>query len=165
MNLNLKLVFIPVWLEKMLEACNESLATALEPEKLTRILSSSDLDLYGRSQLVLSSLLPHSIYQSFHDLAIDPTFVMDDEEKRGYLYGFLPDTDHLPAQPNFRAHHVGYDYVVVTVDTEQKDVDFTYINLMEVIIEILSSVRPLESVAKLPIMAAWLKATAKNSVL
>lgn len=165
MSSQLKLVFVPVWLEKTLEAYGERLATAVEPEKLNRILSTADITLYSLSQCVLQFHLPYEIAESFKDPAPKILGELDEEQKRGYVYGFLPDTDELPVQPKFCAHHVGYDYVIVTVDKDQSVRDPANIIVMEAIIEILRSVQPLEDVAKLPIMQAWLKATTKNSVL
>lgn len=166
MNSNLKLVFVPVWLEKILTACNEGISTVLEPEKLSRILSRSDLDLYASAQSYLDDLLPSGVAESFSPhqvanlLSIPPATAkgeMETEAKRGYLYGFLPESENLPANPVFCAHHVGYDFVIVTVAQDQTSNDNASVIFMEAIIGILCSVHPFEEVAKFPVMASWLK--------
>jgi hypothetical protein len=154
-------VFIPVWLEKILEANGESLSFALEPENLTRILSMRDLDLYRQSQSTIFSLLPDAIGETFaKGLSFVASTTLHAEEKRGYLYGFLPGSEELNPDPAFTATHVGYDFLVLTVAKESTVPDIESMYLMEAIIGILTKVQPLEEVAKLPIMAAWLKATA-----
>lgn len=161
----MNLVFIPVWLEKVLKANGESLAFALEPENLRRILSTRDLDLYTQSQNAIYALLPNCISETFKGLSQTVQDVLDVEQKRGYLYGFLPGNDELSVTPKFEVTHAGHDNLVLTVakDAELPDIDSIY--LMEAIIEILTSVQPFEEVAKLPIMEAWLKATAINRIL
>jgi hypothetical protein len=157
----MNLVFIPVWLEKVLEANGQSLSFALETENLTRILSMRDLDLYRQAQSQLFGFLPEAIGRSFKN--VTATCVnqnLDSEEKRGYLYGFLPGSEDLNSDPKFTATHVGYDSIVLTVAKESTLPDNNSVYLMEAIIGILTNVQPLEEVAKLPIMEAWLKAAA-----
>lgn len=160
MSSNLKLVFVPVWLEKILKASNESLSSVLDTEKINRIVSRSDLDLYSQIQGDLGSLFGTSVFSSFANGPQGEAVCcanLDDEQKRGYLYGFLPNTEHLPVNPVFIAHHVGYDYVIVTVAEDQETQDIDSVIIMGELLGILSSVHPLEEVAKLPIMETWLK--------
>jgi hypothetical protein len=157
----MNLVFIPVWLEKVLKANNESLAFVLEPENLSRILSVRDLDLYTKSQQYIYEILPKCIKQTFEPSSIDaPGSELDAEQKVGYLYGFLPDSEVLNASPRFAITHLGNDDLVLTVVPGDQAPDSEFIYLMDAMLEILSSVRPFEEVAKTPIMLAWLKATA-----
>lgn len=156
-------VFIPVWLEKVLEANGQSLASALEPENLTRILSMRDLEIYRQSQDAIFRMLPEAIGKTFvKDQSLLGLSDLHAEEKRGYLYGFLPGGEELNPDPMFKVAHVGYDFLVLTVAKESTLPDNESVYLMDAIIGILTKVRPLEEVAKLPIMSAWLKATAKK---
>ncbi len=166
MSNNLKLVFVPVWLENVLKASNVGLDTVLDPEKLSRIISRGDLDLYLNIQNSLGSFLPLSVVYSFGSGDERQCYAeLPVEEKRGYLYGFTLNNSDLAASPVLTAHHVGYDYVMLTVATDQTTQDKDYVILMGEILGILRSVLPLEEVAKLPIMETWLKHGEKNSIL
>lgn len=161
----MNLVFIPVWLEKVLKANNVSLAFALEPENLRRILSTRDLELYTQSQNAIYGFLPNCISDTFIGVAPAVQDVLNVEQKRGYLYGFLPGNEELPVSPKFEVTHAGHDDLILTVATDVELPDIDSIYLMEAMIEILTSVQPFEEVAKLPIMEAWLKATAIKRIL
>ena len=165
--MKLKLVFVPTWLERALQASSESLTAALESEKLARILSTADLNLYQRVNDELNVILPQAVVDSFHtglecddarpvmDLAsIDADLMRS--MKREYLYGNLPDTEDLSLAPRFKVTRSGYDTLILSVDQEASAEDVGN-NVMETLLQQMVGSLALEEVAGLPIFRSWLE--------
>ena len=165
--MKLKLVFVPTWLERALQASSESLTAALEPEKLARILSTADLNLYRRVNDELGVILPQPVVDTFETgfpadencprlsvANIEPEILRS--MKREYLYGNLPDTEDLSLAPRFKVTRSGYDTLILSVDQEASAEDVGN-NVMETLLQQMVGSLALEEVAGLPIFRSWLE--------
>lgn len=170
--MKLNLVFVPTWLERALKAYGEPLHAVLEREKLVRIVSSADVDLYDSVQHNLSTFLTPAVANSFNtppQSEVSASAIVGDAEAqaaqereiRGYLYGFLPDTENLPTRPGFKITMEGYSQVIVTVDTTPGSEVGAFDNLMNALLHTVNSALPLEEVAKLPIFQTWVESKAQ----
>lgn len=157
--MRLKLIFVPRWLEQSLKAARMSLSDALEPEKLVRILSSDDLNLYRRANKELYHLVPYSVVESFDRPLADGEPLpnkrefldIGEEARRGYLYGHVSTMYDGALYPTFNVHRVGYDYVILTVGDRaaegHEDTDI----LMDALLRHLYAVNPLSVLASSPL--------------
>lgn len=173
-KMKLNLVFVPTWLERALKAYGEPVHAVLEREKLVRIVSKADVDLYDSVQRSLSTIFTPAIANSFNtpnlaEVSAAPVALteearqQEDEQIRGYLYGFLPDTENLPTRPGFKITMEGYSQVIVTVDTTPGSEVGAFDNLMNALLHTVNSALPLEEVAKLPLFQSWLESRAQTN--
>lgn len=170
--MSLKLVFVPVWLERVLKGANMALSDALDAEKMARILSTQDVDLYNSANYQLARILPSQLLNSFQwgdaegrqpDLDDLPT-VMPDEQKRGYLYGEFVGGENATTTPEFTVTPVGGHTLVLTVSKEQTDPNGRIHNLMNSLLNQLNSVLPLNQLADTSVFKYWMEWRAFNRV-
>lgn len=161
--MRLKLIFVPRWLEHALKALDMSLSDVLEPEKLVRILSRSDLDLYRRANDELYHLVPYPIVETFpngiSNQPIPPKGMfreLDEETKRSYLYGNVSTMYDGHLSPVFCVHRVGYEHVFLTVGSEAAIQPEANDILMDALLKELYAVTPLSELAALPLFKAHL---------
>lgn len=170
--MSLKLVFVPVWLERVLKGANMALSDALDAEKMARILSTQDVDLYNSSNYSLSQLIPAQLLGGFQwgdcdgyqaEAAIGSQ-ALDDDAKRGYLYGEFAGAENASVTPEFTVTPVGGHTLVLTVSKEQTDPNGRIHNLMNSLLNQLNSVLPLNQLAATSVFKYWMEWRAFNRV-
>lgn len=170
--MSLKLVFVPVWLERVLKGANMALSDALDAEKMARILSTQDVDLYNSSNYQLSQLIPAALVNSFQwgdcdGYQADATIggeALSDDAKRGYLYGEFAGAENASVSPEFTVTPVGGHTLVLTVSKEQTDPNGRIHNLMNSLLNQLNSVLPLNQLAATSVFKYWMEWRAFNRV-
>lgn len=160
--MQLNLIFVPKWLEIALKASQMSLGDVTEPEKIGRILSSSDLEMYRRANEQLHQLVSYPILQSFVRPGVAPPppkgqfEPADEEAKRAYLYGNTSSMYEGPLDPVLHVHRIGYDYVILTVGDDPAVYPEASDMLMDALLKHLYAVTPLNELAALPLFKAHL---------
>ena len=163
--MSLKLIVVPLWLEQALKASNMSLRDATDLENLARIVSPADLDLYRVVNANLAMILPEAVVDAFETMPHPPvekealTMARVDKSendalRRLFFYGDTSFAATHTANPDFVLHRLGYDYVILTVNTEKECV---ISNLMDSLLKELNAVMPLSSLAPLSIFRKWLE--------
>lgn len=170
--MSLKLVFVPVWLERVLKGANMALSDALDAEKLARILSTQDVDLYNSANYDLSRVLPAQLLNSFEwgdcngyrANTEDFPEALSDDTKRGYLYGEFVGAENASTTPEITVTPVGGHTLVLTVSKEQTDPNGRIHNLMNSLLNQLNSVLPLNQLAATSVFKYWMEWRAFNRV-
>lgn len=158
-----ELRFVPLWVQRALAASSMPISDALDESKISRILSTVDIDFYTRSQLILKSpFFFKMVCGSFENFSGDKTpevvYEISNEELADYVYGHIPMGDVRNSTPAYTSSVCGLtDTIIVSVVTGPEAEQFCKHMFMERLIEQLVGLRSLEHVAPLPIFNEWVK--------
>lgn len=167
-----ELVFVPLWVQRALTAAGMSLQDALDESKCSCILSTTDLELYRKSQDVLRC---HDQFRQWANGSFKlrqsaphadiPYAAPQKEDLLDYIYGQVPMGTVRSDFPEFTCSVSGEtEAIIVSVVNNACDNAGPKPIFMEKLIEQLLGLRPMEHVASLPVFKHWMKRRGQSCV-
>ena len=158
-----ELRFVPLWVQRALEASGLGLGAALDNVKMTSILSTRDLEKYEMAQAVLcTSFFFKMVCGSFENFSGDnaPECVaeLDNERLADLVYGHIPMGEVRNSTPAYTTSiHGDTDAIIVSVLTGPDAEQFCKHMFMKSLVEKMIGLRNLEHVAPLPVFKEWIQ--------